>query len=241
MRLARKRIVTRWVVPLWLLPLILTTAGLAACSSRAEEPPLPASQPPSPAPSRLDPVISRVEGEADNIARYENTLVGLRIRFNAATYSIYDDPAELPAEMRWAGSEATVQFKGIMRNGSMWITVIPTPMNHSPEEIADAYREAGVEMARLLAASSGYGGELDLGPARVVRQDTIGGLPATVMERRGTEALTDMPIRIRSTVVVGTRYTYLILMQVVANGFGEEFRRLDEVLDGVSISDGDAA
>jgi hypothetical protein len=74
-----------------------------------------------------------------------------------------------------------------------------------------------------------------------VRQDTIGGLPATVVERRGTEALTDMPIRVRSTVAVGTRYTYLILMQVVANGFAEEFRRLDEVLDGVSISDGDAA
>jgi hypothetical protein len=50
-----------------------------------------------------------------------------------------------------------------------------------------------------------------------------------------------MPIRVRSTVVVGTRYTYLILMQVVANGFAEEFRRLDEALDGVSISDGDAA
>ena len=230
-----------WVVPFWLLPLMFLTAGLAACSSSAEEPPFPASYSPSPSHSRLDPVISRVKGEADNIAQYENSIVGLRIRFDAAAYSVYDDPAEMPPQMRFPDSEATVQMKGIMRNGSMWIIVIPTPMNHSPEEIADAYGEAGVEMAKLMAEGNGYGGGLDLGPAKVVRQDNIGGLPATVVERRGTETLTDMPIRVRSTVVVGKRYMYLILLQVVANSFGEEFRRLDKMLDGVTISDGDAA
>ena len=160
-----------WVVPFWLLPLMFLTAGLAACSSSAEEPPFPASYSPSPSPSRLDPVISRVKGEADNIAQYENSIVGLRIRFDAAAYSVYDDPAEMPPQMRFPDSEATVQMKGIMRNGSMWIIVIPTPMNHSPEEIADAYGEAGVEMAKLMAEGNGYGGGLDLGPAKVVRQD----------------------------------------------------------------------
>ena len=96
-------------------------------------------------------------------------------------------------------------------------------------------------MSKLMAESNGYGGGLDLGPVKVVRQDKIGGLPATIVERRGTEALTDMPIRVRSTVVVGRRYTYLILLQVVANSFGEEFRSLDKVLDGISISDSGAA
>ena len=89
-----------------------------------------------------------------------------------------------------------IQMKGIMRNGSMWIIVIPTPRNHSPEEIADAYGDAGVEMAKLMAEGNGYGGGLDLGPAKVLRRDSIGGLPATVVERRGTETLTDMPIRV---------------------------------------------
>ena len=230
-----------WVVPFWLLPLMFLTAGLAACSSSAEEPPFPASYSPSPSPSRLDPVISRVKGEADNIAQYENSIVGLRIRFDAAAYSVYDDPAEMPPQMRFPDSQATVQMKGIMRNGSMWIIVIPTPRNHSPEEIADAYGDAGVEMAKLMAEGNGYGGGLDLGPVKVVRQDNIGGLPATVVERRGTETLTNMPIRVRSTVVVGKRYMYLILLEVVANSFGEEFRLLDKMLDGVTISDGDAA
>jgi hypothetical protein len=207
----------------------------------AEAPPPSASYSPSPSPSRLDPVLSRVEGEAPNIAQYENSIVGLRIRFDAATYSILDDPTELPPEMQFTDSEATIQFKGIARNGSMWITVMPTPTNHSPEEIADAYREAGVEMAELMAEGWGYGSRLDLGPARIVRQVKIGGLPATIVECRGTEAATDMPIRVRSTAVVGRRYTYLILLQVLANSFGEEFRRLDKLLDVVSISDGDAA
>ena len=58
--------------------------------------------------------------------------------------------------MQFADSEATIQFRAIAGNGSMWITVMPTPTNHSPEEIADAYREVGVEMAKLIAESWGY-------------------------------------------------------------------------------------
>lgn len=228
-----------------LAALILASAGAAGCSSGAGAPP---SAPPSPLPSSTgsaaDPVISRVEGEDDSVAQYENSVVGLRIRFSAARYAIYDAPAELPAGMRFPDSQATIQMQGIMRNGSLWLVVVPTPRNRSPEEVADAYREAGVGIARALAAGYGSGTELEFGSPKVVQRRTIGGLPATVVERRGHEVVLgteDMPIRIRSAVVVGRRYTYLLLLQVLANGFGEEFRSLDELLDGITISDGDAA
>lgn len=241
--MAWRRHAVRWAtIGLALAALVPVLAAAAGCSSGAARP--STSPTPSPAASGADPVISRVEGEGDSVAQYENSVVGLRIRFSAARYAIYDDPAELPAGMRFSDSQATIQLKGIMRNGSLWLVVVPTPRNRSTEEIADAYREAGIDLARALEAGYGYGAELDLGPAKVVQRRTIGGLPATIVERRGHEVVQgtqDAPIRLRSTVVVGRRYTYVFLLQVLANSFGEEFRSLDGLLDGVTISDGAAA
>lgn len=226
-----------------LLLLALLLPALAGCSSGSTtaQSSSPSAPSPSSGPTRVAPVIQRLQGEDSGLSQYENSLVGLRIKFDAAAYLLYEDPAELPKDVSVPGSEALLDFTGSTNRGaSMWVAVVPTPSGVT--EPTDALRSVGFAMAVQEAAS--LGPAPDLGPAEVVERRTIGGLPATILERRGFYTYggsSSTPIRLRSTAVVGRRYTYIFLMEVTPNSFATEFRSFDKLLDGVQISATDAA
>ncbi len=224
---------------------VLLAATAAGCSGQpaATGSSAAAAASPSPGATHVSPVSPRLEGEASQLAKYENSLVGLSLRYDAAAYVLMDDPATLAQNSMTDGCKAAVDIlEATNRGAEMWIIVMPTPdeAGRSASSRLDwAYRTA------RWGDEAGKAGLAKGSTKRLVDRRTIAGLPAYMLERRGVFADGDdyagAPVRLRSSCVVTRRNTYIFLIMVFPNDFAEGFRGFDKLLKAVKIVEADAA